>query len=119
MKEGHTEKIDKIQDDVFIQPTLITVKNDNSVKIVLDARALNGSTAKDNYQMPTLDNLIDKIVEKLDKNEGEAWYSWVDMTYAYGQIPIHELNKKHCNFQIVGGDQQELIALQQDITDLL
>ena len=26
-----------------------------------------------------------------------------DMTYAYGQIPLHELTKKHCNFQIVGG----------------
>ena len=25
------------------------------------------------------------------------------MTYAYGQIPLHELIKRHCNFQIVGG----------------
>ena len=25
------------------------------------------------------------------------------MTYAYGQVPLHELTKKHCNFQIVGG----------------
>ena len=25
------------------------------------------------------------------------------MTYAYVQIPLHELTKKHCNFQIVGG----------------
>ena len=27
------------------------------------------------------------IAEKLDEKEGEAWYSSVDMTYAYGQIP--------------------------------
>ena len=25
------------------------------------------------------------------------------MTSAYGQIPLHDLTMKHCNFQIVGG----------------
>ena len=39
------------------------------------------------------------------------------MAYANGQIPLHELAKKRCNFQLVGGDQQELIALQRDIMD--
>ena len=103
LKDGHIEKVDKIQDDIFIQPTVITVKKDKSVKIALDARALNESKAKDKYQMPNLDNLIDMIAEELEKSEGEAWYSSVDMTYAYGQIPLHELTKRHCNFQIVGG----------------
>ena len=104
LKEGHIEKVEKIRDDVFIQPTVITVKKDKSVKIALDARALNESIAKDKYQMPNFDNLIDLIAEKLDENNtGEAWYSSVDMTYAYGQIPLHELTKRHCNFQIIGG----------------
>ena len=67
LKEGHIEKIDKIQDDVFIQPTVITVKKDKSVKIALDARALNQSIAKDKFQMPNLDNLIDMIAEKSDE----------------------------------------------------
>ena len=58
LKEGHTEKFDKIQDDMFILPTVITVKKDKFVKIGLDARALNQSIAKDKYQMPNLDNLI-------------------------------------------------------------
>ena len=43
------------------------------------------------------------IAEELDKQVGEAWCSSVDMTYAYGQVPLHELTKKHCNFQLVGG----------------
>ena len=103
LKERHIEKVDKFQDDVFIQPTVITVKKDKSVKIALDARALNQSIAKDKYQMPNLENLNDMIAEKLNQEEGEAWCSSVDMTYAYGQIPLHELIKKHCNFQIVGG----------------
>ena len=113
--KGHIEKVDKIQDDVFIQPTVTTVKMNKSVKIALDARALNQSIAKDKHQMPNLDNLIDMIAEKLDKREGEAWYSSVDMTYAYGQIPLHELTKKHCNFQIVKGEINRNLSLYNGI----
>ena len=102
-EEEHIEKVDKFQDDVFIQPTVITLKKDKYVNIASDARALNQSKAKDKYQMLNLDNLIDMIAEKLDEKDGEAWYSPVDMTYAYGQIPLQELTKRHCNFQIVGG----------------
>ena len=82
LKEGHIEKVDKFQNDVFIQPTAITVKKDKTVKIALDARALNQSLAKPKYKMSNLDNLIDMIAEKLDELEGEAWFSSVDLTYA-------------------------------------
>ena len=104
LKDGHIEKINEIKDDVFIQPTVITVKKDRSVKIALDARALNQEIEKDKYQMPNLENLLDMIAEKLDSSNGEAWYSTLDMTYAYGQVPLHLLTAKHCNFQIIGGE---------------
>ena len=71
------------------------MKKDRSVKIALVARALNQAIDKDKYQMPNLDNLLDMVAEKLDNEEGEAWYSSVDMTYAYGQIPLHLLTAKH------------------------
>ena len=104
LKEGYNEKIDEKKDDVFIQPTVITVKKDRSVKIALDARALNQAIDKDKYQMPNLDNLLDMVAEKLDTEEGEAWFSSIDMTYAYGQVPLHQLTAKQCNFQIIGGE---------------
>ena len=119
MKEGHIEKVDEIQDDVFIQPTVIIVEKDKSVKFALDARALNQWIAKDKYQMPNLDNLIDLIAEKSDEKEGEAWYSSVDMTYAYGQFPLQELTKRHSNFQIFGGSQQALTVSRVDFMALL
>ena len=103
LEQGHIEKVDTIKDDVFIQPVVITVKKDRSVKIALDARALNNSIAKDKYQMPNLENLINMIAEKIDGKEGEVWYSSVDMKYAYGQVPLAESTAKHCNFQIIGG----------------
>ena len=104
LKEGHIEKIHEIKDDVFIQPTVITVKKDRSVKIAQDARALNQAIEKDKYQMPNLKNLLDMVAEKLDTEKGEGWFSSVDMTYAYGQLPLHLLTAKHCNFQIIGGE---------------
>ena len=54
--------------------------------------------------MPNLENLLDMVAEKLDSENGEAWFSSVDMTYAYGQIPLHLQTAKHCNFQIIGGE---------------
>ena len=104
LEDGHIEKINEIKDDDFIQPTVITVKKDHSVKIALDARALNQAIDKDKYQMPNLDNLLGMVAEKLDNENGEAWYSSVDKTYAYGQVPLHPLTAKHCNFQIIGGE---------------
>ena len=101
---GHIENINEIKDNVFIQPTVITVKKDRSVKIALDLRALNQAIDKDKYQMPNLENLLDMVAEKLDTEKGEAWFSSVDMTYAYGQVPLHLLTAKHCNFQIFGGE---------------
>ena len=104
LKEGHMERVDEIKEDVFIQPTVITVKKDRSVKKALDARALNKAIYKDKNQMPNLDNLMEMIAERLDNSNGEVWYSSVDLTYAYGQIPLHALTAKHCNFQIIGGE---------------
>ena len=62
-KEGHIVKVGEIKEDIFLQPTVITVKKDRSVKIALDARELNKNVIKDKYPMPNLDNLMDMIAE--------------------------------------------------------
>ena len=38
LETGHIKKIDKVDDEMFIQPVVTTVKKDRSVKIALDAR---------------------------------------------------------------------------------
>ena len=42
------------------------------------------------------------VAEKLDSESGEVWYSFVDMTYAYGQVPVQLLTAKPCYFRIIG-----------------
>ena len=81
--KGHIEKVDTIKDDVFIQPVVVTVKKDGSVKIALDAKALKESIAKDKYQMLNLENLMDMVAEKIEGGEGEVFYSSVDLKYAH------------------------------------
>ena len=103
LEKGHIERVDTIKDDVFIQPVVVTVKKDGSVKIALDARALNESIAKNKYQMPNLENLMDMIAEKIEGQEGEVLYSSVDLKHAYGQVPLHENTARHRYFQIIGG----------------
>ena len=80
------------------------MKKDRSVKIALNARALKQAIEKDKYQMPNSENSLDMVAEKLDLEKGEAWFSSVDMTYAYGQVPLNLLTAKHCSFQLIGGE---------------
>ena len=63
LAEGHIRKVGKINDEVFIQPVVITVKKDKSVKIALDARSLNDAIQKDKYQMPNLFTLMEQVAE--------------------------------------------------------
>ena len=103
IKEGHIRRFDRINDEVFIQPTVITVKRDKTVKIALDARQLNNGIQKDNYQMPNLDNLMEQVAEIINStNEGDVRFNSLDMQYGYGQTELHPDTAKHCNFQIIG-----------------
>ena len=61
---------------MFIQPVVITVKNVRTVKIALAARSVNNAILKNKYQMPDLENLMDKIAEiKNGKKEGEVFFT--------------------------------------------
>ena len=91
-------------DKEFIQPVVITVKRDKSLKIALDARELNNELNKDKDQMPNLEHLVDIVAEQLDNSvKGQAWYTSLDMRYAFGQVPLDKGTARHCNFQIIGG----------------
>ena len=71
MEECHIRRVEKINDEVFIQPVVITVKKYRSVKIALDASSLNDAIQKDKYQMPNLNNLMEQVAEIInEENEG-------------------------------------------------
>ena len=104
IKNGNIERVNEIKDDVYIQPTVITVKRDKTVKIPLDAREMNENIKKDEYQMPNLDDLLNTLAETITTQKGEkVWFTSVDLKYAFGQVFLNPELAKHCNFAIIGG----------------
>ena len=81
LREGHIRKV-KINDEVFIQPVVITVKKDKAVKVALHAKSLIDATKKDKYQMPKMDNLMEQVAEINEENEGDDRFTSLDMAYA-------------------------------------
>ena len=70
----------EIKEDNFIQPKVITVKKDRSVKVALDAGELNKNVVKNKYPMPNLDNLMDMIAEHAGRGPRKTKCSTLDMT---------------------------------------
>ena len=48
---------------MFIQPVVITVRKNCSVKIALDAKTLNNAILKNEYPKPNLESLMEKVAE--------------------------------------------------------
>ena len=57
-------------DKEIIQLVVITVKRDKSVKVALNAQAVNKEVIRDRYQMPNLEKMVDMVIwPKMVDNE--------------------------------------------------
>ena len=107
-KEGHIVKLNKCDEDCFINPIVITRKKDGSINLALDSKLLNNQIFKNKYQMPIIHELIDNIALQLSSKEsGEVWFSSLELKNAYSQLQLCTDTSKQCNFSIVGGETTE------------
>ena len=60
IKQGHIEKANNIDENCFVSPAVITVKEDEYVKIALDSRKLNEITVKRKAQTVKLNEITVK-----------------------------------------------------------
>ena len=104
--EKHIVKLNSCSDKNFITPIVITVKRDKTVKLALDSKILNKSIHRNKYQMPNKQNLIDTIQQNLNTNASQetAYFSTLDLKYAYSQIILDPETARHCNFYIISGE---------------
>ena len=67
--QKHIIKLEKCSDKQFISPIVITVKEDQTVKLALDCKKIIKYIDKNKYQMPNIDLLLDNIAQvvKSDK----------------------------------------------------
>ena len=56
--------------------------------------------------MPNIDNLIDTIQQNLNTTASQetAYFSTLDLKYAYSQLNPDRETARHCNFNIISGD---------------
>ena len=104
--EDHIEKLSSCSDEHFISPIVITVKKDQSIKQALDSKVLNKAKHKNIYQMPNIEMLIYTISQHLTdtQNDQKAYFTTLDLKYAYDQLKWHQDTAKHCNFNIICGE---------------
>ena len=105
--EKHIIKLNSCSDKNFISPIVITVKRDKTVKLTLDSKILNESIHKNKYQMPNIDKLINTIQQNLNTSASQetAYFSTLDLKYAYSQLKLDPETTRHCNFNIISGER--------------
>ena len=77
-------------------PLLLVKKKDNSMRFVCDFRGLNDVTKKDNYPLPHIRDVVDKM-------EGSTFWTTLDAASAYWSMPLDEQDKEKTAFQVPRG----------------
>ena len=104
IKTEHLEKVKHVDEDCFVSPVVITIKNDKSVKIALDSRKLNDSCIKIRPHMPNMEELLNQISVEITRDRTkELNISKIDLDYAYGQMKLSKETSRQCVFAITGG----------------
>ena len=104
IKSGHLEKVEDVDEDCFVSPVVITVKNDKSVKIALDSRKLNDSCIKMRPHMPNVEELSNQVSVEITRYQTlQLFISKFDLDYAYGQMKLSEKTSRQCAFALTGG----------------
>ena len=74
IKTRPLEKMKHIDEDCFVSPVVITVKNDKSIKIAIDSRKLNDSCIKIRPHMPNMEVSLNQISVEITRSIKEINY---------------------------------------------
>ncbi len=75
----------------YASPIVLVKKKDGSLRMCVDYRQLNSKTRKDAFPLP-------RIEESLDALTGARWFSTLDLTSGYNQVPMSEGDKPKTAF---------------------
>ena len=100
-KSRQLERVKQVDENCFVTPVVITVKNDKSVKIALDSGKLNDSCIKARPHMPNMEELLNQISVEITKDQmKKLMISKIDLDYAYGQVMLSDERSRQCVFAI-------------------
>ncbi|XP_056118703.1 uncharacterized protein LOC130096084 [Rhinichthys klamathensis goyatoka] len=75
----------------YASPIVLVRKKDGSLRMCVDYRQLNAKTRKDAFPLP-------RIEETLDSLAGARWFSTLDLTSGYNQVPVSEVDRPKTAF---------------------
>ena len=78
-------------DSPWTSPIVPVKKKDGSIRLCIDYRKLNEVTEEDRYQMPRVDDLIERIGSAL-------FITTIDLTKGYYQVPLAKPDQKKTAF---------------------
>ena len=78
-------------------PLVLVTKKDGSMRVCVDFRLVNSLTVKDSYPLPRIDTSLDAL-------RGSKWFSTLDLSSGYWQVPMNPADKEKTAFSNILAD---------------
>ncbi|KMQ90069.1 krab-a domain-containing protein [Lasius niger] len=76
----------------YVNPLVVVVKKTGEIRLCLDARKINKRMENDHDQPPTIDEIFRRIGSR-------KYFSTLDVSKAFWQIPLRECDKRYTGFK--------------------
>ena len=98
-KEDLKEKIDAFLDKQLIEPchspysapAMLVPKKNGKLRLVIDYRQLNNQTVKSCWPIPSIEEIFDTL-------EGSAYFTTIDMSWGFYQLPMDAKSQDYTAF---------------------